>query len=254
MTPLDPVASAPASGGDLDEEGHVLGISRFRDRSEAGRLLAARLGAYRGRHDAVVVGLPRGGVPPAAEIARALELPLDVMISRKLGAPQNPEFAIGAVAEGGEPYLNAEGVEATAASKRFIFHATERQRGEIARRQKLFRGGAPLRLEPHVTAILVDDGIATGSTIFAAIQALRRQGVGRIVLAIPVAPPDTVERLRPLVEELVVLLAPTLFWAVGVFYEDFAQVSDEDVCRLLSEAALGPSTRAGAKPVPATKS
>ena len=136
----------------------------------------------------------------------------------------------------------------------FISQATERQRGEIARRQKLFRGGLPLRLEPHVTVILVDDGIATGSTVFAAIEALRRQGVGRIVLAVPVAPPDTVERLRPLVEELVVLLTPTLFWAVGAFYEDFAQVSDEDVCRLLSEAARRPSPRADAKAVPATES
>ncbi len=118
-----------------------------------------------------------------------LELPLDVIISRKLGAPENPEFAVGAVAEGGEPYLNAEGVEATGASQRYISRITGRQREEIARRQKLFRGGAPLELGPHATAILVDDGIATGSTVFAAIQALRQRGVGRIVLAVPVAPP-----------------------------------------------------------------
>jgi len=247
MSSLDPVTSAPARSGDLDE-GHVLRRSRFRNRLEAGRLLAARLAGYRRRENAVVLGLPRGGVPPAAEIARALELPLDVIISRKLGAPENPEFAIGAVAEGGEPHLNAEGVETTGASKRYISRATERQREEIARRQKLFRGGAPLQLGPHITVILVDDGIATGSTVVAAIQALRQQGVGRIVLAVPVAPPDTVERLRPMVDELIVLLTPTLFWAVGAFYEDFTQVSDDDVCRLLSEAALGPSTRAGAKP------
>jgi predicted phosphoribosyltransferase len=251
---LEPGASAPARGEDPGDQSLRPGRGRFRDRREAGRLLAARLGAHRGRRDAVVLGLPRGGVPPAAEIARVLELPLDVIISRKLGAPQNPEFAIGAVAEGGEPYLNAEGVEATGASKRFISQATERQRAEIARRQKLFRDGAPLRLEPGTTVILVDDGIATGSTVVAAIQALRRLGVGRIVLAIPVAPPDTVDRLRPLVDELVVLSMPTVFWAVGAFYDDFEQVSDEDVRRLLGEATPRPSARPAAKPGPAQES
>jgi putative phosphoribosyl transferase len=208
---------------------------RFRDRREAGRFLAARLREYRGRVDTLVLGLPRGGVPPAAEIARALELPLDVIIARKLGAPQNQEFAIGAVAEGGEPYLNTEGVETTGASRRYISHATEQQRDEITRRQKLFRGGAALKLPPHGTVILVDDGIATGSTVFAAIQALRQGGVRRIVLAVPVAPPETVERLRPLVDELVVLWTPALLRAIGAFYDDFTQVSDDDVCDLLAE-------------------
>ena len=188
-------------------------------------------------------------MPPAAEVARALDLPLDVIISRKLGAPGNPEFAIGAVAEGGDPYFNDEGVRSTGAVPSYISRVTAQQRLEIARRQKLFRGGAPLRVPPHAAVILVDDGIATGSTVIAAIQALRQQGVRRMVLAVPVAPPETIERLRPMVDELVVLLTPPLFWAVGAFYEDFRQVSDDDVCRVLDEAARGRSTRADANAV-----
>jgi predicted phosphoribosyltransferase len=235
-------------------DGFALRHSRFRDRREAGRLLAERLGHYRRRPGAVVLGLPRGGVPTAAEIARALELPLDVIISRKLGAPQNPEFAIGAVAEGGEPYLNAEGVEDTGAPDEYVVHATSQQRAEIARRQRLFRDGAPLHLEPGATVILVDDGIATGSTVFAAIQALREQKVGRIVLAVPVAPPETVDRLRPLVDEIVVLFTPALFWAVGAFYESFRQVSDDEVSGLLREAARRPGiAAAGRRGAPAER-
>jgi predicted phosphoribosyltransferase len=234
-------------------ESFVLRRGRFHDRQEAGRLLAARLASYRGSPHTIVLGLPRGGVPPALEVARALELPLDVIISRKLGAPGNPEFAIGAVAEGGEPYLNLDGVQSTAAPPSYISRVTDEQRQEISRRQKLFRGGVPLRLPPRAIVILVDDGIATGSTVFAAIQALRRMGARRVVLAVPVAPPDTVERLRPLVDDLIVLLTPALFWAVGAFYEQFAQVSDEDVCRLLADARAGRSTRERAEIVPAAE-
>jgi putative phosphoribosyl transferase len=234
-------------------EDHAPRGGRFRNRQEAGRLLAAQLAPYR-RANAVVLGLPRGGVPPAAEIARALELPLDVIISRKLGAPDNPEFAIGALAEGGDAYANTEGVQVTGALQSYVSGIARQQRKEIAHRQRLFRGGAPLRVPPHATVILVDDGIATGSTVIAAIQALRRGGVRRIVLAVPVAPPDTVERLRPMVDELVVLLTPPLFWAVGAFYEDFKQVSDDDVCRLLTEAARVRQNRSGANGVSAAGS
>jgi putative phosphoribosyl transferase len=210
---------------------------RFRDRREAGELLASRLSAYHRKPRTIVLGLPRGGVVPAAVIARTLEVPLDVIISRKLHAPGNPELAIGAIAEGGEPYLNPESLAATEASESHVARELAEQRSEIARRQELFRGGAPLRLPERSTAILVDDGIATGSTVVAAIQALRRQTVERIVLAVPVAPPDTVEELRPTVEELVVLSTPILFWAVGQFYDDFRQVSDEEVRELLAQAA-----------------
>jgi predicted phosphoribosyltransferase len=183
----------------------------------------------------VVLGLPRGGVVPAAEVASALRLPLDVIVSRKLGAPGNPELAIGAVAEGGVPYFGEEALTSTDASAH-VSKEVEHQRAEIARRQQLFRDGRPLSLPERATVILVDDGVATGSTAIAAIRALRQQGVGRIVFAIPVAPPDTAELLRGMVDDLVVLATPASFWAVGAFYEDFRQVSDDEVVQLLSRA------------------
>jgi predicted phosphoribosyltransferase len=208
----------------------------FRDRLEAGRLLAERLRRYRERARTVVLALPRGGIVPAAEIASALRLPLDVIISRKLGAPGNPEFAIGAIAEGGAPYFNEEGLALTGASEVQLAREVEHQRAEIARRQQRFRDGRPLSLPERATVILIDDGVATGSTAIAAIRALRERGVDRIVFATPVAPPDTAERLRSMVDELVVLATPMLFWAVGAFYEDFRQVSDDEVVDLLKRA------------------
>jgi predicted phosphoribosyltransferase/alpha-beta hydrolase superfamily lysophospholipase len=208
----------------------------FRDRCEAGRRLAERLRRYRERAATVVLALPRGGIVPAAEIASALRLPLDVIVSRKLGAPGNPELAIGALAEGGAPYFNEEGLAVTGASEAHLAQEVERQRAEIARRQRRFRDGRPLSLPERATVILIDDGVATGSTAIAAIRALREQGVGRIVFAVPVAPPDTVKTLRRMVDELVVLATPMLFWAVGAFYEDFRQVSDDEVVDLLKRA------------------
>jgi putative phosphoribosyl transferase len=218
----------------------------FKNRSEPGRLLAERLHRYRGRARTVVLALPRGGIVPAAEIASALQLPLDVIISRKLGAPANPELAIGAIAEGGAPYFNEEALALTGASEAHVAQEVERQHAEIARRQQCFRGGRPLSLPERPTVILVDDGVATGSTAIAAIRALREQGVDRIVFAIPVAPPDTAETLRGMVDELVVLATPMLFWAVGAFYEDFRQVSDDEVVDFLKRAGthgLGAETQ-----------
>jgi predicted phosphoribosyltransferase len=217
----------------LQREEHV----PFRDRRDAGRRLAGRLRHYEGRPGTVVLGLPRGGVVPAAEIAAALRLPLDVVISRKLGAPGNPEFAIGAVAEDGAPYLSADGLGLTHTSPVYLEAEVSRQRAEIARRREWFRGGKPLTLPERATVILVDDGIATGATVIAAIRALRQLPAGRIVLAVPVAPPDTVEMLRGVVDEIVVLAAPAMFWAVGAFYDHFEPVSDEEVRRLLAAAA-----------------
>jgi predicted phosphoribosyltransferase len=209
----------------------------FRDRRDGGRRLAEKLQSYRARPATIVLGLPRGGVVPAAEIAAALRLPLGVIISRKIGAPENSEFAIGAVAEDGEPYLSAEGVALGGASKAYVKEEVARQRAEIARRRQWFRGGQPLVLPKHATVILVDDGIATGATVIAAIRALRQLHAGRIVLAVPVAPPDTVAILRDLVDELVVLATPAMFWAVGAFYDDFLPVGDEQVRELLAAAA-----------------
>jgi predicted phosphoribosyltransferase len=208
----------------------------FPDRAEAGRLLADRLRHYEDRARTVVLALPRGGIVPAAEVASALRLPLDVIISRKLGAPGNPELAIGAIAEGGAPYLNEEGVALTGASETYLAQEAERQRAEIARRQQRFRDGRSLSLPERATVLLIDDGVATGSTAIAAIRALREQGAERIVCAIPVAPPDTAETLRGMVDELVVLATPVLFGAVGAFYDDFRQVSDDVVVDLLEHA------------------
>lgn len=230
----------------------VVKEERFRDRREAGRLLAGRLRTYRQAPDTIVLGLPRGGVVPAFEIARELELPLDVLISRKLRAPGYPEFAIGAISEGGEAYLNPDAIDATGASRSYIASETGHQQREIAHRRELFRAGAPLKLPPQATVILVDDGIATGATVVAAIQWLRQQRVGRIVLAAAVAPPDTVERLRATVDEMVVLRTPPWFRAVGEFYEEFAQVSDEEVAELLSHAERPrglPGATTGQKPI-----
>ena len=206
------------------------------DRRDAGRRLAARLARYRASPDTVVLGLPRGGVVPAAEVAAALDLPLDVLLSRKLGAPGNPELAIGAVAEGGPPWLDDATVLATDASPAFVAAEVARQRAEIDRRRQRFRGGQPLALPPDATVLLVDDGVATGATVIAAIHALRRQDVARIVVAVPVAPPDTAALLRRLADEVVVLATPDPFYAVGLFYADFTQVEDDAVAALLAQA------------------
>ena len=215
----------------------------FRDRTDAGRMLAAALHCYRQRPGAVVVALLRGGVVPAGEIAGALGLPLDVFISRKLGAPGNPEYAIGAIAEGGTPYFNQKALGLTRASREYVAREVEHQRAEIARRQRRFRAGRPLALPEGATVILVDDGVATGATAIAAINALRRRGVARIVLAIPVAAPTTVTVLRPLVDDLLVLATPDCFQSVGAFYEDFPQVSDDDVVAALGHAGTAAVTQ-----------
>ena len=216
----------------------------FRDRREAGRLLAARLHRYDEHARAVVLGLPRGGVVPAAEIASALRLPLDVIISRKLGAPYNPEFAVGAIAEGGAPYFNPDALSLVELSKGHLAREIEHQRAEITRRQQRFRDGRPLSLPEGATVLLVDDGVATGSTAIAAIRALRDQHVARLVSAIPVAPTDTAAALRAMVDELVVLATPMPFEAVGLFYADFRQVSDDRVVELLARARSEERSRA----------
>lgn len=219
--------------------------ARFRDRRDAGRRLVPLLTRYRRAPHTLVLGLPRGGVVPAAEIAAALELPLDVIISRKIGAPGNPELAIGAVAEGGDPYLNEEVVALTGADRHYVERETARQRAETERRQQRFRGGHGLVLPERATVILVDDGVATGATAIAAVRALRqRPELERLVLAIPVAPPDTAASLRGMVDELVLLATPADFLAVGTHYERFLQVTDDEVADLLAHARdhSGPQT------------
>ncbi len=207
----------------------------FRDRAEAGRVLAQRLMDLKGDPDVIVLGVPRGGVVVAAEIARALDAPLDVYITRKLGAPGNPELAIGAIAEDGTRVVDPETIRLLGVSEAYLSQEQARQQEEIRRRAALYRGDRPpLPLEGK-RVILVDDGVATGRTLEAAIRALRQRPIKELILAVPVGPPSTIRRLEPLVDRLEVVATPEPFWAVGMFYEDFRQTSDEEVKRLLAQ-------------------
>jgi putative phosphoribosyl transferase len=209
----------------------------FEDRVEAGQILASHLRAYADRVDVVVLGLLRGGVPVAFEIAQSLRAPLDVMIVRKLGVPGHEELALGAIASGGVRVFNQRIVEELDLSPSTTEAIARRQQLELERREKLYRGDRPPFEVAGRVVILVDDGIATGSTMRAAIQALRQQNPARIVLAIPVAPPSVCEELRSAVDELVCLAQPAGFFAVGQWYRDFSQTSDEQVRNLLERAA-----------------
>ncbi|HEX2570757.1 MAG TPA: phosphoribosyltransferase family protein [Polyangia bacterium] len=207
---------------------------RFHDRQDAGRRLAERLSPYRSQRP-IVLGLPRGGVPVACEIARALEAPLDIFVVRKLGAPFQPELGIGAIAEGGVVIID-ERAERLGVSPREIRRIERKEEAELERRVRRFRGGAPLVPVRGQAVILVDDGLATGGTALAAIQALRRLGVGRLVLAVPVIPVENVERFAREVDELIYLKAVEAMLAIGDWYEDFTQVTDEEVVALLEHA------------------
>jgi len=211
----------------------------FSDRSDAGRKLAERLMHLAGESP-VVLALPRGGVPVGFEIAKALGAPLDLVLVRKIGAPFQPELALGAVVDGGraETVLNEDLVREFQIPESYIAEESARQLEEIERRRELYLAGrASVPVEGR-TAIVVDDGIATGATMEAALHATRRAHPKRLVLAVPVAPPDTIERLRPQADEVVCLAVPRLFGAIGAFYEDFLQLSDEEVVDLLKAAHL----------------
>jgi putative phosphoribosyl transferase len=198
-------------------------------------VLAAELSEYAGRDDVIVLGLPRGGVPVAAEVARALGAPLDVFLVRKLGLPGQEELAMGAIASGGARVLNEEVVNALGVPERVLEQVTEREGAELERRERAFRGDRPPADVRGRVVIVVDDGLATGSTMRAAIAALRTHEPARIVVAVPAAPPQTCEELRPQVDDLVVLLAPHPFHAVGLWYEDFTPTSDEEVRAILRD-------------------
>jgi putative phosphoribosyl transferase len=208
----------------------------FRDRRHAGILLANHLQAYRGDHHAVVLALPRGGVVVGHEVSLALHLPLDVFITRKIAAPESPEYAVGAVSETGAVYLNREAVRAMQLSQEDLDGLIAAQRREIERRRVLYREGRGLPHLHHRTVILVDDGVATGATLFATLDALSALNPLRVVVAMPVAPPSTAERIRALVDECVILSTPEPFGAVGCFYEEFEQVMDDEVIRTLHQA------------------
>jgi putative phosphoribosyl transferase len=206
---------------------------RFRDRREAGELLAARLEFLLGHKDLLVLGIPRGGVVVAAEISQALRAPLEVFIARKLGAPHNPELAVGAVASSGEVVLDQHLITALGVPQAYLDAETSRQRTEIQRRMKAYRGDRPAADVKDKTVILADDGVATGATMRAAIQALKATDLSELIVALPVGPPDTMQELADMVDQMVCLHTPGLFWAVGGFYADFSQTSDAEVIQLL---------------------
>jgi len=209
---------------------------RFRDRREAGQLLAqALLSLLKGKEDIVVLGIPRGGVVVAAEVAKALGASLDIYITRKIGAPHQPELAIGAIASSGDVVLDKRLISALDVSPEYIQDEIQRQRREIERRLEKYRGGQPAQELEGKTILLVDDGVATGATTMATVRALKKQKPAELILAIPVGPPDAVARLREEVDELVCLATPQPFWAVGAHYLVFDQTPDEEVVRLLQE-------------------
>jgi putative phosphoribosyl transferase len=208
----------------------------FQDRAEAGRLLAAKLQAYGNDPNGLILALPRGGVSVGYELAVALHLPLDVFIAKKLGAPDNPEYAIGALSETGAVYLNPDAVAAFDLSQADLAALIEAARSDISQRKARYRNGLPLPPVAGRTVILVDDGMATGATFFASIEALSKLSPRRLVAALPVAPQDNVSLLRSRVDDAVILATPEPFLAVGYHYLSFPQVDDAQVLAYLNAA------------------
>jgi putative phosphoribosyl transferase len=211
-------------------------MTPFRDRADAGQQLAARLTAYAGQPDMLVLALPRGGVPVAHEVARALPAPLDVFLVRKLGVPGHEELAMGAIASGGVRVLNRDVVEGLNIPEHVVEAVTARETEELERRERLYRGDRPFPAVAGGSVILVDDGLATGATMRAAVAALRQQGPARLVVAVPVAAVPTCAAFRREVDEIVCLLTPEPFLAVGHWYDDFSPTTDEEVHALLAHS------------------
>ncbi|MEN9470150.1 MAG: hypothetical protein RL630_1883 [Verrucomicrobiota bacterium] len=211
--------------------------ARFKDRKDAGRILADKLSKYTNHPNAVILALPRGGVPVAYEVAQELGLPLDVLIVRKLGVPNHEELAMGAIASGGIRYLNRSVIESLRILPETLEDVERREALELMRREALYRGNRPpLQVEGRIV-ILIDDGIATGSTMRVAIQLLRAQHVKKIIVATPAAPPSAKWEIEPLVDEFIAVVLPTDFYGVGQFYEDFAQMDDDTIYELVQMGA-----------------
>lgn len=206
----------------------------FRDRVDAGKQLAAQLAFLKDQPNIIVLGIPRGGVVVAAEVAQTLNAPLDIFLAHKIGAPFNPELAIGAVTSSGDVLLDDVLVRQLRLSQKEIARAVEQQRAEMTQRLETFRQDRPPLDVKNKTVVLIDDGVATGSTVLASLRALRKQNPARLILAIPVGPSDTLERLSRECDQLIVLDMPEPFYAVGRFYRQFEQTSDAEVIALLA--------------------
>jgi predicted phosphoribosyltransferase len=230
-------------------------IALFSDRQEAGQQLAAKLSHLAGREKLIVLGLPRGGVPVAAEVARALGTPLDVFVVRKLGVPGQEELAMGAVASGGVRVENEEVIRSLGITRRTLDDVTEAEQRELARREREYRHGRPFPTIRDGTVVLVDDGVATGSTMMAAVKALRQQGPAAIVVAAPVMSRSAQKALSRLADDCVVISTPEPFYGVGAWYQDFSQTTDEEVRALLEPGLLGGAGAASgtARPEPPEK-
>jgi predicted phosphoribosyltransferase len=215
----------------------------FQDRRDAGRILARSIEISHDWVDAIVLGLPRGGVPVAFEVALELSLPMDILIVRKLGVPGQEELAMGAVASGGTVVINQLVVHELGISLETIEKAAERERLEIGRRERMYRDGRPSARIEGRTAILIDDGLATGSSMLAAVRALRPRA-RQVIVAVPVAAESTCEQVRREVDQMICATTPQSFFAVGSFYRNFEQTTDEEVCILLSQARRDGDTRA----------
>ena len=211
----------------------------FQDRHAAGRRLAEKLARYANRTDVVVLALPQGGVPVGFEVAEALRAPLDVFLVRKIGLPGHEELAVGAVASGGVPLVNVQELARFQVSERKIQQVIDREKRELARRDRTYRGDAPPPDVRDKTVLIVDDGLATGSSMQAAVLALRQQQPAKLVVAVPVAPPEVCDAFRNLADDVVCASTPTPFTAVSEWYENFAQTTDDEVRRLL---ALSPAS------------
>jgi putative phosphoribosyl transferase len=209
----------------------------FRDRREAGRFLADLLAEYDGREDVIVLALPRGGVPVGYEVARKLGAPLDVFVVRKLGAPGQPEFALGAIASGGVRVVNRDAIQALGIADRLVEEIARREQEELSRRERLYRGNRPAPNLTGKTVILVDDGLATGSTMRSAAAAIKQQSPSRLVVAVPVAARSTCDELAQDVDQVVCAVTPFPFFAVGQWYSDFSETSDDEVRDLLERTA-----------------
>ncbi|ALB42031.1 MULTISPECIES: phosphoribosyltransferase [unclassified Anabaena] len=213
-------------------------LQRFRNRTQAGKLLAAQLTEYANRADVLVLGLPRGGVPVAYEVAKELDAPLDVCLVRKLGVPGHKELAMGAIATGGVRVINENVVDWLRISPETINQVAAIEMRELDRRSHTYRGNRPLLKVKNHTIILVDDGIATGATIRAAIATLKKQQPGKLVVAVPVAAASTCEELQAEVDQVVCVMMPEDLCAIGIWYEDFQQTTDTEVCELLTRQKL----------------